>query len=172
MPYLTKVRMRANCDRGIWRGVCGLWLTGVSSCSWRIGAAGETIRSTRGLRADWFLGAESGTDGFADWWVCCEQCFGGLARSGDPLEIIAARVRLLLSAKQDLLRTVDSFAIIERTLRQVWQTGLGKPGRYPQACPHASTPRRRFRRRTHGAALRRRLIVTGRMPSEFFGRTR
>ena len=55
--------MRANCDRGIWRGVCGSWLTGVSSCSWRTGAAGETIRSTRGLRADWSPGAESGTDG-------------------------------------------------------------------------------------------------------------
>jgi hypothetical protein len=55
--------MRANCDREIWRGVCGSRLTGVSSCSWRTGAAGETIRSTRGLRADWSLRAESGTDG-------------------------------------------------------------------------------------------------------------
>jgi hypothetical protein len=63
MPYFTKVRMRANCDREIWRGVCGSRLTGVSSCSWRTGAAGETIRSTRGLRADWSPGAESGTDG-------------------------------------------------------------------------------------------------------------
>ena len=62
MPYFTKVRARANCDRGIWRGVCGSQLTGVSSCSWRTGAAVETIRSTRGLRADWSLRAESGTD--------------------------------------------------------------------------------------------------------------
>jgi hypothetical protein len=52
----------------------------------------------------------------ADWWFRCEQGFGGLARSGDRLAIVAARMRLLLSAKQDLLRTVDSFAIIERTL--------------------------------------------------------
>jgi hypothetical protein len=44
----TKVRMR-DCE--IWRGVCGSRLTGVSSCSWRTGAPGETIRSTRGLRA-------------------------------------------------------------------------------------------------------------------------
>jgi hypothetical protein len=43
----------------------------------------------------------------ADWWFRCEQCFGGLARSGDPLAIIAVRMRLLLSAKQDLLRKVD-----------------------------------------------------------------
>ncbi len=55
--------MRANCDRGIWRGACGSRLTGVSSCSWRTGAAGETIRSTRGLRAAWSLRAESETDG-------------------------------------------------------------------------------------------------------------
>jgi hypothetical protein len=43
----------------------------------------------------------------ADWRFRCKQRFGRLARSGDPLAIIAARVGLLLSAKQDLLRTLD-----------------------------------------------------------------
>jgi hypothetical protein len=36
-----------------------------------------------------------------------KQGFGGLARSADPLAIIAARIRLVLSAKQELLRVVD-----------------------------------------------------------------
>jgi hypothetical protein len=45
-----------------------------------------------------------------------------LARSGDPLAIIAARMRLLLSGKQDLLR------MVEETIREF---GLGKPGRTP-----------------------------------------
>jgi hypothetical protein len=49
--------MRANCDRRIWRGVCGSRLTEVSSCSWRIGD--ETMRRTRGLRTDWSAGAKS-----------------------------------------------------------------------------------------------------------------
>jgi hypothetical protein len=44
-------------------------------------------------------------------------------------------MRLVLSATQDLLRMVDSFAIIERTIRQVWQAGLGTPGRDRQARP-------------------------------------
>jgi hypothetical protein len=78
----------------------------------------------------------------ADWWFRGEQGFGGLARPADLLAIIAARMRLLLSAKQDLLRTVDSFAIIERTIRQVWQAGLGAPGaiRKPALMPHNPAP--------------------------------
>jgi hypothetical protein len=55
----------------------------------------------------------------------------GAAGANQPLIglvlIIAARLRLLLSAKQDLLRTVDSFAIIETTIREFWQAGGGKP---------------------------------------------
>jgi hypothetical protein len=46
-----------------------------------------------------------------------EQGFGRFVRSADPLAIIGARVRLLLSARQDLLRMVDSSAIIETTIR-------------------------------------------------------
>jgi hypothetical protein len=46
-----------------------------------------------------------------------KQGLGGLARSADSLPIIAARLRLLLSAKQELLRMVDSFVIIEGTIR-------------------------------------------------------
>ena len=52
MPYLAKVRMRTNCDRGISRVVCGSGAAGVSRSSGRTGAAGESIRSTRGLRVD------------------------------------------------------------------------------------------------------------------------
>jgi hypothetical protein len=37
----------------------------------------------------------------------CEQRFGGLARSGDLLAVIAAMMRIVLSRKQDLLRTVS-----------------------------------------------------------------
>jgi hypothetical protein len=36
-----------------------------------------------------------------------EQGFGGLGRSADPLAIMAARIRLVLSAKQELLRVID-----------------------------------------------------------------
>ena len=50
MPYLTKVRMRTNCDRGIPRVVCGSGAAGVSRSSGRTVAAGESIGSTRGLR--------------------------------------------------------------------------------------------------------------------------
>jgi hypothetical protein len=53
----------------------------------------------------------------ADWCFRRKQGFGGLACSGDPLAIIAARMRLVLSAKQDLLRMVALFVIIEQTLR-------------------------------------------------------
>ena len=50
MPYLTQVRMRANCDTGI-SGIVGcLGLTGVSTAEPRMGAAGEIgrMRSSRG----------------------------------------------------------------------------------------------------------------------------
>lgn len=61
MPYLAKVRMRANCDRGISRAG-GAGVTGLSGSSCRTGE-GETICSTRGLRADWSAGEVSGTNG-------------------------------------------------------------------------------------------------------------
>jgi hypothetical protein len=53
--------MRANCDRGIARGVRS-GLTGALTSSTRTGAGG-TIPSTRGLCADWSAGGVSATDG-------------------------------------------------------------------------------------------------------------
>ena len=61
MPYFTKVRMRANCDRGISRVVCGSGMTGALPSVRRFGADGE-IPSTRGFRADWSAGGEPETN--------------------------------------------------------------------------------------------------------------
>ncbi|MGA8757461.1 MAG: hypothetical protein WB611_14240 [Stellaceae bacterium] len=64
--------------------------------------------------------------GRADWRFRFKQGFGGLARSSDPLAIIAARVRLLLSAKQDICSEwLISFAIIEETFREFGKLDLG-----------------------------------------------
>jgi hypothetical protein len=54
MRYLTQVRMRANCDRGIWLVAGGSGLTGAWTTSRRAGLAGKIIPRTRGLRADWW----------------------------------------------------------------------------------------------------------------------
>jgi hypothetical protein len=61
----------------------------------------------------------------ADRRFCCEQGFGRLACSGDPLAIVAARMRLVLSAKQELLRKVIDTRD-RNEIRQVWQ-GPGRP---------------------------------------------
>jgi hypothetical protein len=50
IPYSTQVRMRAWCDRGIWRVVRGSGSTGAATSSLRTGA-GDRIESTRGFRA-------------------------------------------------------------------------------------------------------------------------
>lgn len=62
-PYFTKVRMRTNCDRAISRVVCGSGLIGGLSSSSRGPGGAAEIASTRGLRADWPVGEESGTNG-------------------------------------------------------------------------------------------------------------
>ena len=45
-----------------------------------------------------------------NWLFRSEQCFGRLARPGDLLAVISTRVRVLPSAKHDLLRRVDPIA--------------------------------------------------------------
>ena len=103
MPYFTQLRMRAICEGGI-STVGGAGTGGLSGSSCRgCRAYRQHARSTRrwvgrrGLPGCWH----------ANWRFRFKQGFGGLARSGDPLAVIAARMRLLLSGKQDLLRMVD-----------------------------------------------------------------
>ena len=76
----------------------------------------------------------------ANWLFRSEQCFGRLARPGDLLAIIAARAWLLLAANQDLLQVGDPFRDSGGTIRQLWHTGRGKLGAYPQAQPVAASP--------------------------------
>ena len=80
-----------------------------------------------------------------------EQRLGRLARSGDPLAIIAARVRLL--AKQDLLRTVDPSATSKEgfvnfgKLDLGSQEGIRKLGLWPSA--HVPNPNVSTKYRCH-----------------------
>jgi hypothetical protein len=73
------------------RGTCG-----------RIDAVDE-VAGTRGSHADWSAGGESENQLLSDLPFRCEQRLGRLTRSGHPLVLIAARMRVLPSPKQDLL---------------------------------------------------------------------
>ena len=132
MPYFTQVRMRATCERGI-STIGGAGATGLSGSSCRADAG--LIGSTRGLRADGSVGA-----------VCWAA--GVLTGGFDVNRASAAwRARVIRSRSSPrgcgcccrLSKTcsewLNSFAIIEETIREFWQAGLGKPGRYPQADP-------------------------------------
>ena len=101
MPYFTHARMRASCERGI-SPAGGERAIAVSDSSGKTGISGEIIGSTRGLRTDLRFR---------------EQRFGRLARLHDPLAIITARRRLLLSTKQDFLRNLLSFLRWQSTRR-------------------------------------------------------
>ena len=100
MPYFAKVRMRANCDRGDFtrrrRGYNRTF--GFLTCRRGRNYSQHTrlvdrVVSWRRVRTRWR----------ADRWFRREQGLGRLARSGDPLAGVAARVRLLVLAKQGLL---------------------------------------------------------------------
>ena len=86
----------------------------------------------------------------ADWRFCYEQRFRRLPRSGDRLVIIARRVRLLSSAKQDFPQKVASIPITESDSRILAR--LAKPVPSGKV---AQFPRRRKRHDWYGKLHRR-----------------
>ena len=140
MPYFTQLRMRATCEGGISTGG-GAGATGLSGSSCRVDAG--LIASTRGLRADGSVGGVC--------WVA------GVLTGGFDVNRASAAWRALVIRSRSSPRGCGcccrlskicsewliSFAIIEETIREFWQAGLGKPGRSPQARPHASISHRR-----------------------------
>lgn len=96
MPYFTRERMRENCDRGISGVRCSAGVIAAVTASsllpvqrlFAAPAACARWAPVVRVRNSW-----SGLGRFR-----YEQCFGGLARSGDLLAVIAMRVRMLLSS--------------------------------------------------------------------------